>query len=125
MKRLPEVSPSCINWKKDEDITWLYGPKFDTDDCICSVDLSAGACDSTGAKCDSRNSSVTSLSSTSSLRTMDSDISVDFDRPLEPRNKPASKSKPFKKVKFNYIINSREIINGRSIDYGFLDEMCL
>lgn len=126
MRQLPEVSPSCINWKKDEDITWLYGPKFDTDNFkICSANLSLGACDSASAKCDSRHSSVTSLSSTSSLRTMDSDISMDFDRPQDPRNKTASKPKPFKKVKFSYIINSREIINGMSIDYGFLDEMCL
>lgn len=30
-----------------------------------------------------------------------------------------------KKVSFNYIINSREIINGMSVDYDFLDQDCL
>lgn len=128
MKQLPEVSPSCINWNKDEDITWLYGPKFDSDNFNPGTDnLSSSACESADshAKCDSRNSSVSSLSSTSSLRTMESDISMDYDCPQDPRVKTASKTKPFKKVKFNYIITSREIINGMSIDYGFLDEMCL
>lgn len=129
MRQLPEISPSCINWNKDEDITWLYGPKFDDDEFkIGPGNLSDDACDMTFTKCDitkcdSRHSSVTSLSSTSSLRTITSDVSVDFDRPFFEKSAP--KSKPFKKVKFNYIINSREIINGMSIDYGFLDEICL
>ena len=30
-----------------------------------------------------------------------------------------------KKVSFNYIVNTREIINGMSVDYDFLDKDCL
>lgn len=30
-----------------------------------------------------------------------------------------------KKVSFNYIVNTREIINGMSVDYDFLDQDCL
>lgn len=58
---------------------------------------------------------------------------VDFDysssRPILKSTRQTfakqTKTRKSKKVSFNYIINSREIINGRSVDYDFLDQDCL
>lgn len=135
MKNLPAVSPSCINWDKEDDVTWLYGPKFEEDgfgiSCDASVPGDAPVPDDASITsdpgCGSRNGSIFSQSSDDSLRSIasESDISLACGYSRKGLLKTESKPKSKKTVKFNYIISSREIVSGIPFDYGYMDKFYL
>ncbi|KAG7191832.1 uncharacterized protein KQ657_002800 [Scheffersomyces spartinae] len=134
------LHPYEINWFKEYDITWLYGPKFThpyyESDFFTSSSHPKNTNDNNYTTTVRpinipKRESVSSESSVFSyLSSCSSSSSLDCYR--KPNLKKESNS-PFaaqcgdtprkkKKVSFNYIINSREIINGISVDYDFLDE---
>lgn len=117
LNNLPEINPKLINWYKDHDINWCYGPKYTDDDLIRKQDeldvLSIeDEMESLVSDCESEVDSLGLHFDQS-----DSDSIIDYIND-EAIYKP-------KRVKFNFIINSREIINGISIDYDFLDDSIL
>ncbi|KAK6455111.1 uncharacterized protein RJT20DRAFT_129800 [Scheffersomyces xylosifermentans] len=189
MYGLSEINPYYINWDKNSDITWLYGPKYanttiepehtitmtetnwklncedeveddgyysstsessevssisfsdndeqeDEDDDMSSID--------SGYMSDYQSSSSIpalrkgSVGSTTSASTYyDDDEEYDYmslksilkkdedDESYLYYNTLLTKKKMSKKVSFNFIVNTREIINGISFDYDFLDQDCL
>lgn len=133
---LDEVDPAEINWDKSHDITWLYGPKYTIEETTPSVELPSTP---DLAKCtesygDSDIELVSSVLLEASLMTFD-DVSLvaseSDDEEEECWLKPALKKRSGlsagsgKKVKFNYIVSSREFVNGMAFDYDFLEPLCL
>lgn len=188
MRSLKELDPIAINWYKDQDITWLYGPKFTgpskfdisaPTDRLTASNLSKipavhvqppASYQSDDTMVSEKNVLFSCLlDSAVSLMSLDESDSLtdttvaseeedvllsvsDYDDVyMSPTLKSALKEKKTaqlkpaatypmhkkyarsnrnrrrssKSVKFNYIINSREIINGMSFDYDFLDLACL
>lgn len=141
---LGEVSPAHINWNKSQDVTWLYGPKYleqnPFDDSrsgqrLTTANLSKINDDVPDMELDDMLS-LTSASSMSfdeqnsiSLAEQEAfDIeSYTLKSALKRRRSPfAREQKSTRKlVKFNYIVNSREIIDGYRVDYDFFDTQCL
>lgn len=143
LNNLGEISPSQINWNKDMDITWLYGPKFTNEDPfdtrLTSDTLSKfNSQNASGLENDDLSSVglVSSLSfyESSSLASSEEDCS-DFDHlRLKPvlkvsndyskltNDKKARKTR--KLVQFSSIVNSREYLNELLFDYNFLDTLC-
>ncbi|QRG37691.1 hypothetical protein FDK38_002070 [Candidozyma auris] len=124
---LGEVAPSEINWDKCHDITWLYGPKY-----IVEGEFSI--------KEATDNESVSSVQSGASSMTFESEDEESeqeeesdeeedeqvFELRSALRSAHAhSPPRPRRSVKFNYIVNSREFVNGMSFDYDFLDPSIL
>ncbi|CAK7900990.1 hypothetical protein CAAN1_11S00826 [[Candida] anglica] len=149
IKQLPEISPDNINWYKDQDITWLYGPKFvdgstfevthPSKPLLTKENLARSeAIDIVSPTISTREHQVSEYSLSSSIESdyslednastssLESD-SHDIDHHIHGSLKPALKSSrsKSKRVKFNHIVNSREIVNGMSFDYDFLDHHCL
>lgn len=162
-QHLPEVNPFVINWDKNSDITWLFGPKIipqqqeEQQQEEASVATAAGSLYSCT---EDDNLSVSSLVSDSSINSTfndedefsssfrknstisssssyyDEDEDDDYNWNLKSILKKDHKEDDEylcidvkhhqrKKVSFNYIVNTREIINGISVDYDFLDHDCL
>ena len=157
MHQLPVISPSCINWYKDQDVTWLYGPKFSDNR---SFAVGSGPSRAEGENKHSRggvnpidiathkfanetlgsqgeeylSSSPESCMSDFGFGTSPSSSTIASDGgdyasgndcySLKPAFKLMCNSSS-KKVKFNYVVNSREFVNGLSVDYLFLDHQCL
>ncbi|CUM64767.1 uncharacterized protein PRCAT00002378001 [Priceomyces carsonii] len=144
---LSEISPAHINWCKDQDITWLYGPKYEGSEdfeietnkersevvskregiSIPKLSCSSGNEDienfTLSSSIDSGRSSITyEVSTSSSTGTVENFL---FHSGVRSALKKSSSMKKNKSVKFNYIINSREIINSMHFDYHFLDGDCL
>ncbi|RCK58235.1 Resistance to glucose repression protein 1 [Candida viswanathii] len=153
---LAEVNPLTINWDKNSDITWLFGPEielpeeepststttqqaqpqeqpidlYDNSDniSISSFD-SFSSLDSDDFPSSSRRRSTTSTNS-SVLLDEDEDIIMkgshhDLTKSILKKKSSLNNKTKKKKVSFNYIVNTREIINGMSVDYDFLDKDCL
>lgn len=138
---LTEISPWQINWNKNQDITWLYGPKYTCEDPfersrLTKQNLSKMECNGTSTLDVDEVSLMTlaSLMSFDDLLSMDSD---DVERDDEEEDDIAhAQLKPVlrkhqkhdsagkKSVKFNYLVSSREFVNGLLIDYDFLDTRC-
>lgn len=147
--QLDESLPAQINWNKAHDITWLYGPKYVGEDQF--YEMARPLKPSVSQKnihqiaypeeVESDASSVGS--GASSLRL---DESLDDESESDDENdcntyglKPTLKrhgarqlvlcrwAGPTKKkcVKFNYIVNFREFVNGMLFDYDYLDPLCL
>lgn len=125
IKSLGEIAPSEINWYKDQDITWLYGPKFTNDskfELVPEPQLTEkNLQDNDLQRCESQDD-VSSHTSSLSLTNLSWSLSLSDleDSDLKSSLKTASTGKR-KTVKFCDIVNSREIINGRPFDYDFLD----
>ncbi|CAH6719503.1 hypothetical protein CLIB1444_02S10066 [[Candida] jaroonii] len=131
LHNLDEISPTVINWYKDHDINWCYGPKFVDDDLITLPveeevieeplqDIQQSILDISDDS--DYESELSDYDSEVNLHTTFSASSVEsMDKSLIKNVLPLKK----KRVKFNFIINSREIINGISIDYDFLDNELL
>lgn len=147
---LDEVAPAEINWDKSHDITWLYGPKY-----ILEVEPEPQASltphlSKLDFSMDSDAELVSSVQLGASLMNFDDESLVassvseqdnvddDDDDECHFGLKPALKRRPSefapvvpagsgtkKAVKFNYIVNSREFVNGILFDYDFLDPLCL
>ncbi|CAK9439130.1 uncharacterized protein LODBEIA_P33540 [Lodderomyces beijingensis] len=181
---LPELNPLTINWDKNSDITWLFGPRVE-------YPCESGAPASTSDACTSPSSSSPppqqqlgtsvqepelelgleleledrmSVSSYDSDSELDQDQDQDFIHTSSPaaaarkdstcstsstsssyydaneeaptnqklksilrtstndkRHEPRTK----RSVTFNYIVNTREIIDNISLDYNFLDQNCI
>lgn len=138
LRGLGEVSPASINWNKNQDITWLYGPKF-TEPCFSDFPADPLTTDNLhkmnhAEALDMELDEVSSVGLASTMSFDDASL-VDSDEDPEdyemyglklalktslPAGKRASKL-----VKFNYIVNSREFVNGILFDYNFLDTQCL
>ncbi|CAH2352602.1 hypothetical protein CLIB1423_07S03290 [[Candida] railenensis] len=161
IKQLPVIPASQINWYKDQDITWLYGPKFSEhsdfelpspliDHRLTTENLARteainipGQCDVKSEVDDYLSSSVDSgetdfsLGSRGSITSLDeSDAEGQGQKEKSSNNinnysgslrsaLKMSQGKTGKKVKFNYIVSSREYVNGMSFDYDFLDHSCI
>ncbi|EGW31436.1 uncharacterized protein SPAPADRAFT_61999 [Spathaspora passalidarum NRRL Y-27907] len=148
-QKLPEINPFMINWDKNSDVTWLFGPKIESDDeekqehgqeqnitlysCEDNMSVSSFMSDTSVESCYSdeeilrKNSTVSTSSSY-----YDEEEDKDYNWNLKPILKKTSSESLLdnnvnqkKKVSFNYIVNTREIINGISVDYDFLDHDCL
>lgn len=156
---LKEIDPTIINWYKDYDINWCYGPKYNsnnllqelddeesiTDDKLCMIEsdeLEQTVDDEFVEDVDADNVNNNNLTHT--ISNLSTDSECDSDSVLSDNSSNSSinstsysnskidnsklnlnlNSKP-KSVKFNFVINSREIINGISIDYDFLDNNML
>lgn len=145
---LDEVAPSEINWDKSHDITWLYGPKY-----IMETEPEPQASLTPHLKkldfcMESDAELVSSVQLGVSLMNFDDDSlmalmssDAEEDEEYHCELKPALKRRPSefspvpagsgrchgakKAVKFNYIVNSREFVNGILFDYDFLDPLCL
>lgn len=144
---LKETSPVTINWYKNQDITWLYGPKYNDANGfdIGVTQLTYSNVSKLDDTSDVESMSCLIESGISSLSLDDmSDVSSDDDDDdvASHRKSSLKKARPSmalkslapihrrhikkqKAVSFNYIINTREIINGMSFDYNCLDESCL
>lgn len=151
---LNEVNPQAINWYKDYDINWCYGPKYLDCDLIdhkvqdptpqqleeemsfetafqdeVAPDTNSMYASDYDSDCESE--SVQSTDSLMSYNSMDSSSS--FETSIKSSNSnikttAAANTSQYptnKRVKFNYIVSSREIINGIAIDYDFLDDSML
>lgn len=148
---LKEIDPTIINWYKDYDINWCYGPMYNSDNLLSedkntdsinqdslfpmesnegdefiedvedmqgeTNDLSYTISNSSSDSLSDSESVISNNSSNSSINSGSFTNKVD-NRYLRPTAKPKS-------VKFNFVVNSREIINGISIDYDFLDNNLL
>lgn len=143
LRHLSELSPADINWNKSQDITWLFGPKYtcespfeDTANRLTTANLSKfTASDVPDLEVD-ETSSITLGSSMSfddaSLSSEEGPDETDlrFLKPALKNNQPdftkgSHTKKRRKLVKFSYIVNSREFVNGILFDYDFLDTLCL
>lgn len=142
LQGLDEVSPSAINWNKSQDITWLYGPKFSGE---CQFDqVSPGLTSRNLAKAayedvPDLDLDVISIELEAGSLNIDDVLLVEsqdddaddfkLKLALKPRNirilAGTKKTKKRKLVKFSYIVNSREFVNGILFDYNFLDTLCL
>ncbi|KAI3404263.1 hypothetical protein KGF56_002902 [Candida oxycetoniae] len=204
-KNLPDLNPLIINWDKNSDITWLFGPRVELD--LPAVATSAASSLAKSSKQEGKTFITTksqnqyslqqhipiqksvkannedededkiSVSSYDSDSSMDSQYSQDFihtsaaslpirkdsscsitssyfeeeveddeeKQPVDEITVPAvksilkkqstnisddggaikSKKEQKKVVSFNYIINTREIIDNISLDYNFLDKNCI
>jgi len=155
---LKDFKPYLINWDKNSDITWLFGPKVvipqeityqqvqeeeiqsqvfdfeqvddDDEDEVCSLlsdddddDESEVSSISTNLSFERKNSISSSNSSYFDVDQDQNDQSY-FEYSLKSSLKQSSINIK-KNVSFNYIVNTREIINGISFDYDFLDHECL
>ncbi|GEQ69842.1 hypothetical protein JCM33374_g3517 [Metschnikowia sp. JCM 33374] len=150
--QLGECSPLLINWNKTQDVTWLYGPKysrkcpFEAEDVQLTHanlsrlahpshvpewedDVSSVSSSSTRSMSFDDGSSVESVDLVEEYQDNEEDDEnyVDLKSALKSHRHPFLKEKPSRKksVKFNYIVNSREFMNGLSFDYHFLDTSCL
>lgn len=127
---LDEVAPSEINWDKSHDITWLYGPKYE-DEVSQEVEESLTPhLKKLDFTCDSDAELVSSCQLGRSLMNFDEVSSVESDEEeaslkLAMRRDLRGPAGSGKKVKFNYIVSSREFVNGVVFDYDFLDPLCL
>lgn len=137
LHNLGEISPSEINWNKEMDITWLYGPKYTYegpfDNRLTSDNLSK-LNDCLDAQ--SLNEDVFSVGLAPSMTfdeyPLESDEDVaEYDN---VKLKPALKLRAYsrlglekacnhekKLVQFSYIVKSREFLNDLLFDYRFLD----
>ncbi|KAL6452888.1 REG1 Resistance to glucose repression protein 1 [Candida maltosa Xu316] len=151
-QQLNEVNPLVINWDKNSDITWLFGPQIEqphintqteeqeqqlvVDDEYDNISISSydsfSSLDSEDFPSSTRRRSTTSTNS--SLLDSDINMSSDESDDGEHRRRSILRKKTTnnhtikhkkKRVSFNYIVNTREIINGMSVDYDFLDKDCL
>ncbi|OBA21999.1 hypothetical protein METBIDRAFT_77519 [Metschnikowia bicuspidata var. bicuspidata NRRL YB-4993] len=140
---LSEALPATINWSKSLDITWLFGPKYGVDSPLADVPLTSSNLSKLTRDdiLECAADEVSSMSSTHlmsfddrSLMELLEDIGEEYDEccsglklvlKLECRRFVRQEKNTKKRVKFNYIINSREIMNGISFDYHFLDPLCL
>ncbi|EAZ63012.2 predicted protein [Scheffersomyces stipitis CBS 6054] len=186
---LAEINPYYINWDKNSDITWLYGPKFDRsfadtvsntnqeyaltednlnmklnceeeddgyyssssessevssisfndveerDDDVSSVDsgyMGDYQCTSSiPSELSLRKNSVASTASSSTYYDEDNNDYMSLKSILKKdaeayyKSMKMMKRRKDKKVSFNFIVNTREIVNGISFDYDFLDQGCL
>lgn len=138
LNNLKEISPRHINWYKDHDINWCYGPNYNDDDLIVPFTEThpANFAPSNQKDIYSINDESVDLFLDSEL---ESELEVDLLKLIDDNSSTGSitsdsnnsslnfhyKLYKKKKVKFNFIINSREIINGVSIDYDFLDNSML
>lgn len=140
LHNLGEISPCEINWNKEVDITWLYGPKytyespfdnrltannlFKLDDCLDTQSL--------------ENEDVFSVGLAPSMSFDESALECSEEDSTEIAHnklKPALKDHAFfrlgleektterkkKLVQFSYVIKSREFLNDLLFDYRFLD----
>lgn len=126
IRNLPSVDPLLINWHKEEDITWLYGPNYSFDQ------ISNDEIDDDEYSSDESNLSLDDEPYSSLDDDLPSSLKILPKHTIPPKitSKKLSKlpklpNKREKKVRFNYIISSREIINGIHFDYDFLDKSCL
>lgn len=149
---LSVIPPSRINWRKEEDITALYGPKFGETEIECKpvasggIDIPRSAAAVHAAREDEEylSSLVESgetgflMGSRDSLTSVESStysFGVRAKRARGPASpgyhsgslKLALRTAPGvrKNVSFNYIVNSREYVNGMSFDYDFFDRACI
>lgn len=124
------MAPSEINWDKSHDITWLYGPKYE-DEVSQEVEESLTPhLKKLDFTCDSDAELVSSCQLGRSLMNFDEVSSVESDEEeaslkLAMRRDLRGPAGSGKKVKFNYIVSSREFVNGVVFDYDFLDPLCL
>lgn len=128
LHHLLEINPFEINWDKQLDITWLYGPEMPQDD-LSGESLSSSSPSASSPA--SQTSSVSRGPSYSDLPELVLDCGlvllvllwslVDEDgwrklllkRPDAPHHR--------KRVLFDYKVTQREIINGYTFDYQVLD----
>lgn len=139
--RLDEALPAIINWNKNQDVTWLYGPKYTRTGPFDDIPLTLANL-SKLAIADIPDSVMDEVSSMNSGRLMSFDdrslvdlfeddeeeyCGFELKLALKLKRRPFSCEKKTKKklVKFNYIVYSREFVNGHPIDYHFLDSLCL
>ncbi|KAG7661174.1 uncharacterized protein J8A68_005313 [[Candida] subhashii] len=164
--QLSEINPYVINWDKNSDITWLFGPKIaseeqeqqqpeqpkqttsiyscqeEEDNMSVSSLVSESSINSTFNDDDefsasSRKNSTISSSSSYYDEDEEDDYNWNLKSILKKGHKEEEEDEDYlcisdlkhhqqrKKVSFNYIVNTREIINGISVDYDFLDHDCL
>jgi hypothetical protein len=151
---LSVILPSRINWRKEEDITALYGPKFGETEIECrpvasaGIDIPRSAATAAAAHAaredDEYLSSLVESSGTGFLMgSRDSLTSVESAYSFSARAKRArgpaapgyhsgslklalrTAPRVRKSVRFNYVVNSREYVNGMSFDYDFFDRACI
>ena len=136
---LGEALPSIINWNKNQDVTWLYGPKYNRscafdDSRLTKMNLLKLSCDEWADFSDEislvSSTRLMSFDDRSLVELCDDDEEMeytDLKLALKSERRPFKRQDKQKKkrVTFNYIINSREFMNGHSIDYHFLDTLCL
>ncbi|EGV60989.1 hypothetical protein PSN45_002236 [Yamadazyma tenuis] len=126
LRKLPEVSPRVINWHKQLDINWCFGPSYSHEDLITppeKVEVKAapiGIPDAYPLLYTVSNSSSDTLTDSDSLLSNSPTSTCSSHSNLSVYHGMKKK-----RVKFNFIVNSREIINGISIDYDFLDDSIL
>lgn len=138
---LKESNPWVINWDKLSDITWLYGPKFDSEIQPIHMEINETAVNEDDEASDYSddlfdNSDASSMSLIDSGYYADYSPSMDFEKIKKSNIKESVENNTTdkiigcnirtnnksKKVAFDYKINQREIINGMIFDYDFLDE---
>lgn len=131
---LNEISPAHINWNKTQDITWLYGPKY-TEPSPLEEDMPRLTSDNLhkmsyndvpDMELDDVSSvglaSTMSFDDVSLIDTVEEEEFELYGLKLALRRTPSTKKKL---VKFSFIVNSREFVNGILFDYDFLDTQCL
>lgn len=140
LHQLGEISPAYINWNKTQDITWLYGPKY-TVPSADDIDIPAprlttdnllkmAAHDIPEAEFDEVSSvelaSTMSFDDASLVESDEEDNDFEmYGLKLALKTTTRTPRKKSKLVKFSYIVNSREFVNGILFDYNFLDTLCL
>ncbi|RLV90248.1 hypothetical protein JA1_004695 [Spathaspora sp. JA1] len=150
-QNLPEINPFMINWDKNSDVTWLFGPKIESEEEQVEQKHIKPQQTNSLYSCEENNLSVSSFVSDTSVESCYSDEEIlrknstvstsssyydeeeekDYNWNLKSILKKSSSESLLetvnqkKKVSFNYIVNTREIINGMSVDYDFLDHDCL
>lgn len=78
--KLQECKPEEVNWYKDCDITWLYGPLADSKRSESILGLTANSCENVSlSSSDKRNDSFSSLSSVSTIDSLGFDQGSDND----------------------------------------------
>lgn len=135
---LGEVTPASIDWNKNQDITWLYGPKYTVP---FPLDLPTNRFTAGNlSKMDYEEVPEMELDDISSVG-LASTMSFDdaslvnteedgedlemYGLKLALKHSMPDKTKKNKLVKFSYIVNSREFVNGILFDYSFLDTQVL
>lgn len=132
LHQLQEISPARINWNKTQDITWLYGPKYNTpspESCenrLTSHNLLKIEQEMPDLEIDEVSSvELVSTMSFDDVSLIESDEENDFEMYGLKLALKQGRTHRKKKVQFSYIVNSREFVNGILFDYNFLDTQCL
>lgn len=123
LRNLAELPPCEINWNKDKDITWLYGPRYHAE---CPFDQTAPQ--AVPKKYEYEEHSETLLVNLRAGSMIFDELLLEEEEdeysPIPSAIRRGGKRKKTR-VRFSYIVSLREFVNGILFDYDFLDALCL